>query len=29
MGETSAYRGYLRERAHFEDPGVDGRIISR
>jgi len=26
---TVFWRGILRERDHFEDPGVDGRIILR
>jgi hypothetical protein len=26
---TVFWRGNLREREHFEDPGVDGRIILR
>jgi len=33
MGRTEMYAGFwwgnLRERDRFEDPGVDGRIISR
>jgi len=33
MGSGEAYTGLwwgnLREKDHFEDPGVDGRIISR
>ena len=33
MGRREAYTGFwwgnLRERAHLEDPGVDGRIILR
>jgi hypothetical protein len=26
---TGVWWGYLRERAHLKDPGVDGRIILR
>jgi hypothetical protein len=26
---TRFWWGYLRERAHLEDPGVDGRVILR
>jgi hypothetical protein len=26
---TGFWWGYLRERGHFEDPGLDGRIILR
>jgi hypothetical protein len=33
MGERKRHTGFwlgnLRERDHFEDPGVDGRIISK
>jgi hypothetical protein len=30
MGQRRGiYRGNLRERDHFEDPGIDGRIILR